>query len=528
MHCELRSCSEVGWQYPEWVEMLIDANGKEVVLSRREDVAGGRKESRAIWGGILFVLSLLVAVLSVYEIVAVTRLERDWVTNVALAAGAWSVGYIVVTLYIFGHPYLFTSAYLMALGAFHFGLILADATGLVDASSWSLGPNGLWLQRAGWYSVLALACIGLGFSLATISRQPAADDSTSSQTHRNRVLARLFWDGIGLLIASMLLFAYAWYSYGNLLQYSRADIYHGVGGADPRGLTVFLMFFPSAIAMIVIGARTRIQKLFAIGTALFGIMLLLLSGYRSAAMFPLLAAAIVWVKIGRRIPLLVACGMIAIVLLLIPAIGHLRATTTYGSINDQAVKDSLKASRVDKAFAEMGGTAGVLSYILKFVPATDQYRWGTTYLYALKDSIPNLSLTQAQSEREVGSSVFAASDADKISQLKPSLWITYRVAPERFQVGEGVGFSGVGEPYMNFGLGGVIAFFSLLGFALARFDYADLLARPALLTFGCGIFWCLLRTVRNDSLNFTKPAIFIIVTLLLWRLCTKPLAKFMR
>ena len=91
-------------------------------------------------------------------------------------------------------------------------------------------------------------------------------------------------------------------------------------------------------------------------------------------------------------------------------------------------------------------------------------------------------------------------------------------------MGEGVGFTAIGEPYLNFGLPGVIAFFLALGYLLGRLDQVNLLERPGLLVFASAILWHLIQTVRDDFSNFIKPMLFTYVFLLCWRLMTRILS----
>jgi oligosaccharide repeat unit polymerase len=111
-----------------------------------------------------------------------------------------------------------------------------------------------------------------------------------------------------------------------------------------------------------------------------------------------------------------------------------------------------------------------------------------------------------------------AMNADAVNEMIPSDWITYRLKPDKFAVGEGVGFTGIGEPYINFGYPGVVAFFLLLGYAFARMECAILLRRPLLVLFCSTMLWALISTVRQDIGNFFKPVVFISIILLGWRM----------
>ena len=104
--------------------------------------------------------------------------------------------------------------------------------------------------------------------------------------------------------------------------------------------------------------------------------------------------------------------------------------------------------------------------------------------------------------------------------LAPSDWLTFKLEPLKFRTGEGVGFSAIAEPYLNFGFPGVIVFFGGLGFVLGRLDQRALWLEPRWLLFCGAVFWPLVRTVRNDLNNFTKPLVFLFLILAVWFLAT--------
>jgi len=82
----------------------------------------------------------------------------------------------------------------------------------------------------------------------------------------------------------------------------------------------------------------------------------------------------------------------------------------------------------------------------------------------------------------------------------------------------GVGFSGVAEPYFNFGFFGVVGFFAGLGLLLSRLDGINILLSYPQLCFSTLIFWQLLLTVRNEFATSVKPAAFVLICLGIWML----------
>jgi hypothetical protein len=208
----------------------------------------------------------------------------------------------------------------------------------------------------------------------------------------------------------------------------------------------------------------------------------------------------------------------------IPIIGVLRIEK-YEDIGRETISHAIKESYFLYEFTTMGQTAGVLAQVLRIVPDHESYRYGKTYLQALIGAVPNILPQKSESERvTVKRKSFFKPDV--ISELRPADWITYHIDRDRFLRGEGVGFSAIGEPYINFGTGGVIGFFLLLGWGLGKSDQIDLRLHPNLIIAAGTLYWPFVKTVRNDISNFIKPAIFTIICIIIWRLGTKVITGF--
>jgi oligosaccharide repeat unit polymerase len=466
----------------------------------------------------LLVVSLLVMGYAFVMVSISDTVSSNWELNVSLVALIWMSAYFSLSYLAFRTIYLFASTYVVTLVLFHLGVTIPDTFGAFGDSDWSRGDSARWLELSGWCTVLALGSLGSGFALGLKPGAPDDWRTSPAPEVRTATLRRLYSDGLGLLIASVILLALAYASLGNLIKYSRVDFFRGVG--DTRGLGVFLMTFPSALIALVIGADTPGRRRFATIIAAFGVTLLLLSGYRSSAMFPLLIGVTLWAKTGRRILWPVAIGTLALVFFVNSAVGLLRNVRSYKEIDSATLVKSAQQSTLRASVAELGQTGAVLAEVIRYVPATDSYRYGQSYWRALELSIPNI-LPQMSKDLRAEGKAEAARDPDSINQMIPSDWITYRIKPDKFDVGEGVGFTGIGEPYINFGYPGVALFFAGLGYFMARMDSAQLLYRPRLLIFSATMFWSLVSTVRQDIGNFFKPALFTFLILVAWRLAEK-------
>lgn len=481
----------------------------------------------ALWKTLLFTISTVIALVSCYLVIQPPHAQADWSWNISVVSLLYLGSFFVCSSLLLKTPYLFTSSYLLALSLFHlaitipesFGLMqtVPESAGLISIENWRSGSLVKWLEQAGWYTVLAIACIGVGFSLSVTPSRLAQMHRKVDPDRKNQTLSLAFQDGIGLLLASGVMLGLAIASFGNLLSYSRADFFRGAG--DTRGLGVFLMIFPSAVTLVMIGARTRLQQIFAWMLFLFGFALIMLSGYRTSALYPMLIGAAVWVKVGRRIPMVYATVAGLILIMVISAVGMLR-THKYQEMDVKKLERSVESASTEDTFVTLGQTGGLLAHVLRLVPDVDSYRYGATYAKYLFESIPNISGNINKSERTLAVQK-SRSDSKAIAGTAPSDWLTYRVLPEKFAIGEGVGFTAVGEPYLNFGLPGVVIFFLGLGYFLGRLDQINLLEHPVALIFSTAILWRLVQTVRDDLGNFIKPMVFICIILVCWRIALR-------
>jgi hypothetical protein len=144
--------------------------------------------------------------------------------------------------------------------------------------------------------------------------------------------------------------------------------------------------------------------------------------------------------------------------------------------------------------AEMGQSIRPLIETESLIGPTD-YRHGKTYLIALKTIIPNLAFR------------WQASTTEELDDLPPNQWITALADPWMYKNYGGMGFSAVAEPYMNFGVVGIVGYFLLLAYALVRLEQVSIRSSYALATWGL-ILGPLLWTTRNDSSNFFRPAVW--------------------
>jgi oligosaccharide repeat unit polymerase len=456
---------------------------------------------------------MLIALL---QIIDNTSINRDWPETVTAVWLVWTFSYFFCSWSALRTPYLLASSYLTALCMFHLGLPIPAAFGLVNLPALTQGTKGFWFQQSAWCTLVALGAFGAGFALSLNCTSKLEIPLAVAQTKRATTLDTVRWAGVGLFVASITFLVMLIAEIGNPLAYSRMDLFRHSG--DLRGLALFMMTFPTAAVLLVIGAQTAWQSWRAAIVAVIALGILLLSGYRSAALFPLMVGVILWAKTGRNIPWSVAAVLVGVVVVAIPAVAILRASGTYETLSTEKISESLQKAEATDTFIELGGTAGILAATMQLVPASEPYRYGETYLGALREAIPNISFEPRRSDRD--QLLKRGATREGLLQLAPSDWLTFRLEPIKFRNGEGVGFSAIAEPYLNFGFSGVVLFFSGMGFALGRLDQENLIIRPGWLLFCGSVFWPLVRTVRNDVNNFTKPLVFLYLILGAWFLAT--------
>lgn len=460
--------------------------------------------------------SVALGALALANVLGPARVLTDWPSYIAMAFLVWFSIYLFATYRAFGSMYLFASAYVICLAAFHLGHVAVHVTGLGELPYLVTGDMAPWHEVAAWYCLLAYAAFGIGLSLAMKVRAPVPA-ATLSLDRLEQNLSSAFWIGVALLLAATAALLLTVGSVGNILRFSRAEIFGGVG--DTRGYGYFLMVAPSAAVLLCVGANTVARRWFAYSMAALLALTILFLGYRSSVLFPALLGAVLWVKLGRRIPLGVVVVGVIIVAIAIPSVRYLRAQGPYQDVTREDVQQALsQASEAQSALLEIGGVSTVVAYVVKTVPQEWPYRWGQSYWLALKTAIPNFGSGIADSEREAVSS--AGLSRDMLSEMHPADWYTFVVDRWMFDTGGGAGFSTIAEAYLNFGTWGVIGFFTVLGFGLGRLDRANMRADGRALVGAGALLWPLLKTVRNTFGVFVKPLVFILLTIVVWKLAT--------
>ena len=413
-----------------------------------------------IWRLTLFFVSLLLIAVAMINAIGEPSLNKNWPLYVTVCFTFWFSLYLLTTYKYFNSVYLFTTAYIICLFVFHLGHSFAHGLGWFEVKNLVTGNMAAFFERAGWYCLIALGAMGIGLSLSLKGGKTNIKNYDDIKNIWEKTQQNAFSIGIALFIASILSLIILAYSVGNILAFSRVEIFRGLG--DTRGFGFFLNVIPSSAILLIIGANTYKKKTFAYINAIVVLLTLLFLGYRSSALFAAMAGAVVWVPVGRRIPIFILGCAIIFVFIAIPTVRYLRASGPYKDISATKVIEAFRQSKVEDSINEIGGTSSIVAYVLKWVPNDDPYRYGQSYLLAFIDSIPNLGLSpEASSRPEVRRQGFI--DIVALRKLRPAEWYTFKTNKRMFETGGGTGFSTIAEPYLNFGFPGLVLYFFALG-----------------------------------------------------------------
>jgi hypothetical protein len=382
--------------------------------------------------------------------------------------------------------------YLWTLAAFHLGLAAPWALGLDTGAvpTWLISYR---LDAALALAIVAFACYQVGLTIAAL-RRSARPPRMAGPLQHNTVMYRCGLAtaaaGIGLLLAG------AWViGLDRLAQATYFESYRLTQIYDPRLFISSLQVFPMGLYLASAAAPARRMLLVAAIGILWAAVVFAL-GYRGFALTPMATMLAVLHKRGFRLPRFVWAIGLAVLLAAVPAARSLRDNP----LAERSIADVALDLHPLEGVEEVGGSLRPLVHTLDLM-ANEPYRWGYTYWQAVEMVLPNLEL-----EWESGGYT-------PVEKLPPSLWMARLAAPWHYYHGGGLGFSAIAEPYMNFGVAGVMSFFALLGAGLVCCDRLDGL-RPARVAVWAMALGPLLWTARNAFTVFVRPTVWGVLLVL--------------
>jgi oligosaccharide repeat unit polymerase len=260
------------------------------------------------------------------------------------------------------------------------------------------------------------------------------------------------------------------------------------------------------LCLSVAGASTRQLRVAFLCTGVW-VLALFYIGFRGPALIAGLIVFAVALKKGVTFPKWSPWLAAALLLVAVP----IERIAREEPLNDRSISTTFREINPLDAPAEMGTSIRPLAETADLIDSTN-YRYGRTYVAGLKGIFPNLAFR------------WEAPITESIDDLPPSHWITAVADPWSFRNYGGMGFSAVAEPYMNFGVAGVVVYFVLLAFFLVRLEQISIRSSYALAIWGL-VLGPLLWTTRNDFSNFFRPAVWGLLCLGLIRILSYSLTS---
>lgn len=412
----------------------------------------------------------------------------------ALASGLLMISSLLFSRYILGLPFASgPMAYFIVLGIFHLGLIVPWALGIYDISRTpAFVPYGLSRSIALIDYSFSAFFIGMVLASKIIRkhREVAQEDRADYE------YPEVYVAGCLLLATGITMFVIGLIGLDPLgyFRLTYSETFRLRAESDPRlfgsGITVAFIGLSIAAAG---ASRRRFRAISAIGA--IWLTSLMYWGFRGPTVIAALIVYIIARKKGLRVPRFVPILAAAALLVVLPVLHVGRELP----LNDRLSQISLKDFNLLDAPAEMGVSIRPLVETIDLVSPYD-FRLGKTYWTAIKGIVPNLALR------------WEASSTESENDLPPSHWITAIVDPWTYKNYGGMGFSAIAEPYMNFGVLGVLIYFFLLAFFLIYLEQISVRDAYAMAAWAL-ILGPLLWTTRNDFTNFFRPAVWGLLTL---------------
>ena len=396
--------------------------------------------------------------------------------------------------------------YFYVLALFHLGSVVLWAFGFEP----QVTPRWLLIYRltpAISLTILAIACYQVGAAWA--SRD--GNSASAAATPRPGGDTALYHCGVAILTLGLaaLVIGVSRLGWDRFVNATYFETYRLQQHFDPRFFVTSLDIVPIGLYLATAAAPwRRILPVSLVGllwaTALFYL------GFRGFALIPLVTVLAILVKRGLTLPRWVYVAGVVTLLVLISSVRVLRDSR----LSDRGSWSELTLEAPTSSLHELGGSILPLVHTLRLMQ-TEDYRWGRTYWQALGEVVPNLTF-EWEADRFVPT-----------EQLPPSHWVTKLAAPWRYRNYGGLGFSAVAEPYMNFGVPGVVAFFLFLGWALVRAERWGA-AGPHAVAAWAIVLGPLLWTTRNASLVFFRPAVWGLLALAAALLISRSMRRWKR
>jgi hypothetical protein len=406
-------------------------------------------------------------------------------TGPVLAASTWALCFWFVATSNPRGVLSFEAVYLLLLALFHLGMVVPAALGVRPE------PYPRWLDSREMPASLRLFSTGalsltLGVLLGPRLRS-ARETSPATEAH-------LFGVGLGAALAGGALL-WIGVTKAGLLSIAYGDYWERALSDDVRFLGFGMMLFPIGLLVAAVGATPRQMVLLGLLLALVCGPLFFV-GFRGPFLVQAAALLVVWGYKSARLARWLALAVGASLLVLVPAVKMARNW-------DLALSNAVTSAQPLDFLFEMGGSMRALVVTCERVESRAERLWlGRSYAMAAGRLVPNVS---------------ARWTAPAARKLTPAAWATLHADPWAFEHGGGIGFSGVAEPYLNFGRAGVVVFFMILGYVIRVGNRWLAGERPFRAAIAAASFGFVLWTVRNDAMAVLRAIALAVVIVLVAR-----------
>lgn len=365
-----------------------------------------------------------------------------------------------------------TGVYAAVFWCFHFGLVAALGTGLVQPLElslwdqlWLLGPFG---GDAAYIALIGALAFAAGAGLVQC-REPGLPVAVSD---RGRVAHPHGKAGSVLVLGAMTAWAVVvvatsgpggfFSSYGDYLQ--RTEEFSGL-------LSIVWLALGFGLVLAVTGEPGRFRDAAIAGFGGFALVALPI-GLRGEVLFPGIAALVALARSGWALSPGRTGALALALLVIIPVVKDVRHTGLQG------LPDLVLELRVFDAFVEMGGSLHPVEKVVRWHAEGEPLEMGSSYWAPVERAaariLPGVTAVAAENDLRI-----------------MNVLVTDRVGA--------IGFSPVAEAYRNFGAVGVVGVMTLLGVAFARIDRIrdDSLAVLVIAT----VYLSLLTNVRNSFIS---------------------------
>jgi len=149
---------------------------------------------------------------------------------------------------------------------------------------------------------------------------------------------------------------------------------------------------------------------------------------------------------------------------------------------------------------EMGGTYRTLYAFSEVFGSGERPLMGTSYIKAGQHLLPNLGMRKDSSQTA--------------GYYRSNVWITDLIDPLLASQHGGLGSTGIGEPYANFGFFGVVLFFLALGLALTVLEIYSLGKKSIVSTaILAAVFIPVNWYVRDDIYGVARPVVWCLIVI---------------